>query len=134
MQALEFIGGVPRLIVPDQTRALIKTPDRYDPEPNRTYEEFARHYGCAVLAARPAHPRDKALTSYCTLFGWLSGDVPGGPATVAAASATDELTTRRFVQAAMVVAVQMPLEHPLSPELVDRGGRHVELLARPPRR
>ena len=57
--ALEFIGGVPRLIVPDQTRSLIKTPDRYDPEPNRTYEEFARHYGCAVLAARPAHPRDK---------------------------------------------------------------------------
>jgi transposase len=59
VQALEFIGGVPRLIVPDQTRALIKTPDRYDPEPNRTCEEFAKHYGCAVLAARPAHPRDK---------------------------------------------------------------------------
>jgi transposase len=59
VQALEFIGGVPRLIVPDQTRALIKTPDRYDPEPNRTYDEFAKHYGCAVLAARPAHPRDK---------------------------------------------------------------------------
>jgi transposase len=59
VQALEFIGGAPRLIVPDQTRSLIKTPDRYDPEPNRTYEEFARHYGCAVLAARPAHPRDK---------------------------------------------------------------------------
>ncbi len=32
VQALEFIAGVPRLIVPDQTRALIKTPDRYDPE------------------------------------------------------------------------------------------------------
>jgi transposase len=59
VQTLEFIGGVPKLIVPDQTRSLIKTPDRYDPEPNRTYEEFARHYGCAVLAARPAHPRDK---------------------------------------------------------------------------
>ena len=59
VQALEFIGGAPKLIVPDQTRSLIKTPDRYDPEPNRTYEEFARHYGCAVLAARPAHPRDK---------------------------------------------------------------------------
>ena len=57
--ALEFIGGAPRLIVPDQTRSLIKTPGRYDPEPNRTYEEFAKHYGCAVLAARPAHPRDK---------------------------------------------------------------------------
>lgn len=59
VQALEFIGGVPRLIVPDQTRALIKRPDRYDPEPNRTYDEFASHYGCALLAARPAHPRDK---------------------------------------------------------------------------
>ena len=45
--------------MPDQTRSLIKTPHRYDPEPNRTYEEFAKHYGCAVLAARPAHPRDK---------------------------------------------------------------------------
>jgi transposase len=59
VRALEFIGGVPRLIVPDQTRALIKRPDRYEPEPNRTYEEFAKHYGCALLAARPAHPRDK---------------------------------------------------------------------------
>ncbi len=59
VQALEFIGGAPKLIVPDQTRALIKRPDRYDPEPNRSYQEFARHYGCAVLAARPAHPRDK---------------------------------------------------------------------------
>ena len=67
--ALEFVGGAPRLIVPDQTRSLIKTPDRYDPEPNRTYEEFAKHYGCAVLAARPAHPRDKALYSYCTSCG-----------------------------------------------------------------
>ena len=44
-------SGVPRLIVPDQTRALIKTPDRHDIEPSRTYEEFARPYGCAVLAA-----------------------------------------------------------------------------------
>ena len=59
VRALEFIGGVPRLIVPDQTRALIKHPDRYDPQPNRSYEEFAAHYGCALLAARPAHPRDK---------------------------------------------------------------------------
>ena len=74
VQALEYFGGVPRLIVPDQTRALIKQPDRYDPEPNRLYDEFAAHYGCALLAARPAHPRDKALTSYCTSFRRLDGD------------------------------------------------------------
>ena len=59
IQALEFFGSVPRLIVPDQARALIKNPDRYDPQPNRLYDEFANHYGCALLAARPAHPRDK---------------------------------------------------------------------------
>ncbi len=59
IQALEFFGGVPRLIVPDQTRSLIKNPDSYDPKPNRLYDEFATHYGCALLAARPAHPRDK---------------------------------------------------------------------------
>jgi len=59
VQALEFFGGVPRLIVPDQARALIKNPDTYDPQPNRLYDEFANHYGCALLAARPAHPRDK---------------------------------------------------------------------------
>ncbi len=33
--------------------------DRYDPQPNALYDEFAAHYGCALLAARPAHPRDK---------------------------------------------------------------------------
>ena len=68
VRTLEFIGGVPRLIVPDQTRSLIKTPDRHDPEPNRTYEEFARHYGCAVLAARPAHPRDKPKVEAAVLL------------------------------------------------------------------
>ena len=59
MQALEFIGGVPKLIVPDQPRALVKTPDRYDPELNPTYVEFTQHYGCTALPARPSHPRDK---------------------------------------------------------------------------
>lgn len=59
VQALEFIGGAPRLIVPDQTRALIARPDRYEPESNRSVEEFAAHYATVVLPARPAHPRDK---------------------------------------------------------------------------
>jgi transposase len=57
--ALEFIGGVPRLIVPDQTRALIARPDRYEPTVNRLVEELCDHYDVAVLPARPAHPRDK---------------------------------------------------------------------------
>lgn len=59
INALEFIGGVPRLIVPDQTRALIARPDRYEPAVNRLVDEFCDHYDVAVLPARPAHPRDK---------------------------------------------------------------------------
>jgi transposase len=57
--ALEFIGGLPRLIVPDQPRALIAKPDRYEPGVGRLVEEFCDHYDVAVLPARPAHPRDK---------------------------------------------------------------------------
>ncbi len=67
IQALEFFGGVPRLIVPDQARALIKNPDRYDPQTNALYDEFAAHYGCALLAARPAHPRDKPKVANAVL-------------------------------------------------------------------
>ena len=76
--ALEFIGGVPRLIVPDQARALVKTPGRYDPEPGRAYEEFAQHYGCAVLPARPAHPRDKPKVEAAVLLvqRWILARLP----------------------------------------------------------
>ncbi len=66
--ALEFFGGATRLTVPDQTRSLVKTPDRYDPQPNRTYDEFARHYGTVVLPARPAHPRDKPKVEAAVLL------------------------------------------------------------------
>jgi transposase len=59
IDALEFIGGVPRLIVPDQPRALIARPDSYDPIPGRLVQEFSSHYDVAVLPARPGRPRDK---------------------------------------------------------------------------
>lgn len=60
VRALAFYGGVPQLIVPDNPRALIADPDRYEPRANATVKDFARHYGTSVLAARPGHPRDKA--------------------------------------------------------------------------
>ena len=68
-RALSFFGGVPQLIVPDNPRAMIANPNRYEPRANDTVEDFARHYGTSVLPARPRHPQDKAWTSYCTLFG-----------------------------------------------------------------
>ncbi len=57
--ALEFIGGVPRLLVPDQPRALMSRPDRYEPTAHRLLDELSAHYGLPVMPARPAKPRDK---------------------------------------------------------------------------
>ena len=59
IRCVEFIGGVPRLIVPDQARALIARPDRYEPGVGRLLEEFCDHYDVAVLPARPGRPQDK---------------------------------------------------------------------------
>lgn len=60
VNALTFFGGAPALLVPDNPRALIRDPDRYEPLANRTYEALAEHYGCAILPARPGKPQDKA--------------------------------------------------------------------------
>ena len=59
-KALNFVGGVPELIVPDNPRALIGEANRYDPKPQRAVAEFAAHYGTVVLPARPYRPQDKA--------------------------------------------------------------------------
>lgn len=59
-QALTFFGGVPALVVPDNPRALIKHPDRYEPLLNRATQACAEHYGMAILPARPRKPQDKA--------------------------------------------------------------------------
>jgi len=59
-RALVYVGGVPRTVVPDQLRAAVSKPDRHEPKLQRTYEDFGRHYGMAVIPARPRKPRDKA--------------------------------------------------------------------------
>ena len=59
-QALTFYGGVPAMAVPDNPRALIRHPDRYEPELNRAAAACAQHYGMVILPARPRRPQDKA--------------------------------------------------------------------------
>ena len=60
VRALEFFGGVPTALVPDQLKSGVVRACRYEPEAQRTYEELARHYGTTALPARPRRPRDKA--------------------------------------------------------------------------
>jgi transposase len=60
VRALEYFGGVPGALVPDQLKSGVTRACLYEPETQRTYEELAEHYGTTVVPARPAHPRDKA--------------------------------------------------------------------------
>lgn len=65
---LEFFGGVPALIVPDNLRSGISKACRYEPEVNPTYADFIDYYGTAVLPARPYKPKDKAKAENAVLI------------------------------------------------------------------
>ena len=59
--ALWYMGGVPAAIIPDNLKSAVTKADRYEPDINPEYVEFARHYNLAILPARPYKPKDKAL-------------------------------------------------------------------------
>ncbi|HET9933373.1 MAG TPA: IS21 family transposase [Polyangiaceae bacterium] len=73
VRGFEFFGGVPEVVVPDQLRSAVSGPDRYDPDINGTYLEMAKHYGVAVVPARPGKPRDKAKVESAVLVAqrWI---------------------------------------------------------------
>jgi transposase len=60
VRAFEFFGGVPEILVPDNTKTGVTSPCRYEPDINPTYQDMAEHYGAAVIPTRVRHPRDKA--------------------------------------------------------------------------
>ncbi len=60
VRALEYFGGVPRAIVPDNLKSGVKSANYYEPDLNPTYYRMALHYGVAILPARVRKPRDKA--------------------------------------------------------------------------
>jgi transposase len=60
VRALEYFGGVPRAIVPDNLKSGVLRVCRYEPDLNPSYQDFAEHYGVAILPARVRKPRDKA--------------------------------------------------------------------------
>jgi transposase len=75
VHAFEAIGGVPHLLVPDNTKTAVIKACLYDPQVNRTYAKMATHYGAAILPARPRRPRDKAKVEQAVLIvkRWLLG-------------------------------------------------------------
>jgi transposase len=59
-RAAAYFRGVTKAYVPDQLRSGVSKPCRYEPVIQRTYQEWAEHYGTAIVPARPKKPRDKA--------------------------------------------------------------------------
>jgi len=61
IRALQFYGGVPKAIVPDNLKSAVTKTDRYEPTINQTFENFASHFNTTILPARVYKPKDKAL-------------------------------------------------------------------------
>lgn len=59
--ALQYYGGVPAAIVPDNLKAAVTKSSRFEPTLNETFADFAEHYGTTILPTRAYRPRDKAL-------------------------------------------------------------------------
>ena len=59
-RAFAYFDGVTEMVVPDQLKSGVVMACRYEPTIQRTYGDMARHYGTAIVPARPRKPRDKA--------------------------------------------------------------------------
>lgn len=73
VHAVTYFGGAPTMWVPDQLKSAVVVACRYEPGIQRTYADFARHYGSAVVPARPYKPRDKAKVEAAVLVAqrWI---------------------------------------------------------------
>ena len=61
VKALEFFGGVPRILVPDNLKSAVKKTDPYEPDLSTGMNDLANHYLCVAQPARVRKPKDKAL-------------------------------------------------------------------------
>lgn len=68
VRTFEFLGGVMHLVVPDNLKSGVTLASFYDPEINPSYQEFASHYGTAILPARVRKPKDKAKVEGAVLI------------------------------------------------------------------
>ena len=66
-RCLEFLGGVPALMIPDNLKSAVNKADRYEPQVNDSYQAFAQHYGCPIMPARPYKPQDKGKVEAAVL-------------------------------------------------------------------
>jgi len=67
-RTFEFMGGVPKVVVPDNLKSAVLKADRYEPTLNPAYQQMAAHYHVAIMPARPYKPKDKAKAEGAVLI------------------------------------------------------------------
>ena len=58
---LEYMGGVPLILVTDNLKAAVVKADRYEPKLNKGLEDMGNFYHFAVVPCQPKSPTQKAL-------------------------------------------------------------------------
>lgn len=58
---IEFLGGVPQIIVSDNLKSAVIKASNYEPDINRALEDFCNHYQTTAVPTRVRKPKDKAL-------------------------------------------------------------------------
>jgi transposase len=104
VRMLEYLGGVPAAIVPDNLKSAVHRARRYEPELNPSYQDFAEHYAVAILPARVRKPRDKAKVEAGVLIveRWILARLRNrtffslGELNAAIAELLEQLNTRPF--------------------------------------
>jgi len=61
VRMFEQFGGTPQIITPDNLKSAVTKAHRYSPVMNPAYTKLAAHYDIAVVPARVARPKDKAI-------------------------------------------------------------------------
>ncbi len=69
IDAFEWYGGLPRILVPDNCKTAVVHTNLYDPQVNHAYRDLARHYQVAIIPARVRKPKDKPSVE--SGVGWL---------------------------------------------------------------
>ncbi len=69
IHAFEYYGGLPKYVIPDNTKCATIKNNKDDLILNKVYEDMQEHYGYVVLPARPKAPTDKNDVEFTV--GWF---------------------------------------------------------------
>lgn len=100
IKALQYFGGVPQLIIPDNPATATYRPQAKDParEVTERYRQFADFYSTAIVPARVKKPRDKAAVESAVhtvnkrIIGYLEAEM------VTSIGELNELIAERLVE------------------------------------